>query len=103
MVVGFPNGEVIRSPWVVKETSWCLELNEHFPLDQAEIELHENGDKIYRWKDGRNCGRGLPLGQSFASSGSARCSLHDEDHSGTRLHSFPGLCHVRSGTPLEWL
>ena len=31
------------------------------------------------------------FGQSFASSGCRRCLLQDEDHSGSRPHSFPGL------------
>ena len=31
------------------------------------------------------------FGQTFASSGCRRCLLQDEDHSGSRPHSFPGL------------
>ena len=30
-----------------------------------------------------------------------RCLLQDEDHSGSRPHSFPGLRHMRSGTSPE--
>ena len=32
---------------------------------------------------------GDPFGQNFASSGCRRCLLQDEDHSGSRPHSFP--------------
>ena len=45
----------------------------------------------------KNCRVALP-GQSFVSSDSERCLLQDEDHSGRRPHSFPGLCRMRSGT-----
>ena len=38
-------------------------------------------------------------GQSFLSSGSARGLLQEEDH---YPHSFPGLCHMRSGTSPQW-
>ena len=48
-----------------------------------------------------DCGGHL-LGQSFASCGCGRCLLQDEDHSGSRPHSFPGSCHMRFGTYLEW-
>ena len=44
---------------------------------------------------------GPPLGQSFVLSGSEVCSLQDEDHSGSRPHSFTGLCRMRSGTSSE--
>ena len=43
------------------------------------------------------CGGHL-LGQSFASSGCGRSQHQDEDHSGSRPHSFPGLCQMRSET-----
>ena len=45
--------------------------------------------------------RGHLLGQSFASSGCGRCLLQDEDHSGSRPHSFPGLYSMHSGTSPE--
>ena len=35
------------------------------------------------------------------SSGFGRCLLQDEDQSGSRPHSFPGLFHMRSGTSPE--
>ena len=35
--------------------------------------------------------RGLLLDQRFVSSGCGRCPLQDEDHSGNRPYSFPGL------------
>ena len=41
------------------------------------------------------------LGQNFASSGCGKCLLRDEDHSGSRLHSFPGSCYLYSGTSPE--
>ena len=44
---------------------------------------------------------GHHLGQVFVSSGSGRRLLQDEDHSGSRHHSFPGLCHMRSETSPE--
>ena len=47
------------------------------------------------------CHGGL-LGQSFVSSGRGRGPLQDEDHSGSRLRSFPGLCLMRSGIAPEW-
>ena len=47
------------------------------------------------------CCRGHLLGQSFVSSGWGRCLLQDEDHSGSRPHSFPGSCYMRSGTSAE--
>ena len=37
------------------------------------------------------CCHGDLFGQSFASSGCRRRLLQDEDHSGSRPHSFPGL------------
>ena len=47
------------------------------------------------------CCHGHLLGQSFVSSDSERCLLQVEDHSGSRSHSFPGLCYMRSGTSPE--
>ena len=41
--------------------------------------------------------RGLLLGQCFMSSGRGRDLLQDEDHSGSRPHSFPGYYLMRSG------
>ena len=41
--------------------------------------------------------RGLLLGQCFLSSGRGRDLLQDEDHSGSRPHSFPGYYLMRSG------
>ena len=40
-------------------------------------------------------------GQSFVSPDSEICLLQDEDHSGSRLHSFLGLHRMRSGTSPE--
>ena len=37
------------------------------------------------------------LGQSFVWSGCGRCLLQDEDHSGSRPHSFPGFPRLCSG------
>ena len=45
--------------------------------------------------------RGQPLGQSCAQSGSERCPPQNEDHSGSRPHSFPGLYPMRSGMSPE--
>ena len=45
--------------------------------------------------------RGLLLGQSFVLSDSERCLLKTEDQFGSRPYSFPGLCHMRSGTSPE--
>ena len=45
--------------------------------------------------------RGHLPGLSLVLSGSARGSLQDEDHSGSRLHLFPGLYHMRSETSPE--
>ena len=47
-----------------------------------------------------NC-RKHHLGQNSALSDSERRSLQDEDHSGSRPHSFLGLCHMRSGMSSE--
>ena len=41
------------------------------------------------------------LGQSFAPSGCGRCPLQDEDYSGSRPHSFPGLYRMCFGTSPE--
>ena len=41
--------------------------------------------------------RGHLLGQSFVSSDRGRGPLQDEDHSGSRPLSFPGLYLMRSG------
>ena len=38
-----------------------------------------------------------PLGRCFLSSGHGRGLLQDEDHSGSRPHSFPGYYLMRSG------
>ena len=46
--------------------------------------------------------RGHLLGQSFALSGCGGGPLQDEDHSGSRPHSFPGLNSMRSGSAPEW-
>ena len=46
--------------------------------------------------------RGHLLGQSFESSDRGRGPLQDEDHSGSRPHSFPGLYLMRSGRDPEW-
>ena len=43
------------------------------------------------------CRVALP-GQSFVSYDSGRSLLQDEDHSGSRPHSFRGLCSMRSRT-----
>ena len=37
------------------------------------------------------------LGQSFCVAGCRRCLLQDEDHSGSRPHSFPGFPRLCSG------
>ena len=47
----------------------------------------------YSPTDYRRC---LPLGQTFASSGCGRCLFQDEDHSGSRPHSFLALRYMRS-------
>ena len=36
------------------------------------------------------------------SSGRGRGLLRDEDHSGSRPPSFPGLCLMRAGMAPEW-
>ena len=41
------------------------------------------------------------MGQSFVYSDSERRLLHDEDHSGSRPHSLPGLSQVGSGISPE--
>ena len=46
--------------------------------------------------------RGVLLGQSFVSSGRGRGLLQDEDHSGSRPRSFPGLRLMRAGMAPEW-
>ena len=46
--------------------------------------------------------RGHLLGQNFVSSDRGRGPLQDEDHSGSRPHSFPGLYLMRSGCAPEW-
>ena len=46
--------------------------------------------------------RGGLLGQSFAPSGCGRSLLKDENHSGSRPHSFLGLYSMRSGRTPEW-
>ena len=48
------------------------------------------------------CGGHL-LGQSFASSHRGRGPLQDEDNTGSRPHSFPGLYLVGSERPPDWL
>ena len=45
---------------------------------------------------------GRLLGQSFVSSDRGRGPLQDEDHPGSRPHSFPGLYLMRSGRAPEW-
>ena len=47
--------------------------------------------------------RGLFLSLSFALSGCGKGPLQDEDHFGSRLHSFPGLYSIGSERPPEWL
>ena len=49
-----------------------------------------------------NICRGHILGQNFVSSDCGRGPLQDEDHSGSRPHSFPGLYLMRSGRAPEW-
>ena len=44
----------------------------------------------------RSCHDSL-LGLSFVYSGRGRCLLQDEDHSGSRHHSFPGFPRLCSG------
>ena len=46
--------------------------------------------------------RGHLLGHSFVSSECGRGPLQDEDHSGSRPHSFPGLYLMRCGRAPEW-
>ena len=41
------------------------------------------------------------LDQTFALSGCERSFLQDDDHSGSRPHSFPGLLHMHSGKSRE--
>ena len=43
------------------------------------------------------------LCQCFVPSDRERDLLQDEDHSGSRPHSFPGLYLMRSGWTPEWL
>ena len=45
--------------------------------------------------------RGRLQGQGCLQSGFERCLLQDEDHSGSRPHSFLGLSHMHSRTSLE--
>ena len=47
--------------------------------------------------------RDLLLSQRFVSTGRGRDPLQDEDHSGSRPHSFPGYYLMRSGWAPEWL
>ena len=56
--------------------------------------------KLFAFLQYCSCGGHL-LGRSFVSSGSGRRLLQREDHSGSRPQSFPGYCHMRSGTPPE--
>ena len=42
------------------------------------------------------------LCQGFVPSDRGRDLLQDEDHSGSRPHSFPGLYLMRSGWAPEW-
>ena len=71
--------------WLVERSFFC------FPEDVLEE---------HKWlpRELLSPCRGHLLGQSFASSGCGRCLLQDENHSGRRPHSFPGLCQMRSGT-----
>ena len=66
-------------------------LSFYFVDDEPGMSLSSGSDSC----------RGHFLGQSSASPGFGRCLLQDEDHSGSRPHSFPGLPSIRSGTSPE--
>ena len=84
--------------------SCMMMIYEDMKVIENSIEVHGNMQAIKRhtmvWFHASHtlyhsmaivwCHGGL-LGQSFASSGCRRCLHQDEDHSGSRPHSFPGL------------
>ena len=53
---------------------------------------HHNHEKLQK----STC-RDPPLGQRFLATGRGKDPLQDEDHSGSRPHSFPGYFLVHSG------
>ena len=82
-----------------------LILATHAYFNTFIFSFHYAHSKGYIWSFNQSqldyC-RGHLLGSSFLSSGSARGPLQDEDHHGSHPHSFPPLCHMRSGTSPEW-
>ena len=75
------------------------------------MDVHKNKTKVQYERDifcfitnaacDGNC-RDRLLGQSFVPSDRRRDPLQDEDHSGSRPHSFPGYYLMRSGRAPEW-
>ena len=121
---------VFEFQWLVAKSSWqlrhcssqflinnCSSQNNNvfFPkrLPQSRIHwLHWWFTNVVikqtvHWRDNdvtsiQHC-RGRLLGQRFVPTGCGRDPLQDEDHSGSRPHSFPGYFSIRSGWAPEWL
>ena len=70
-------------------------------MEVTDFSAHRNGPRCCVADLDSACHGHLP-GQNFVSSGYGRGLLQDEDHSGSRPHSFPGLYSMRSGTSPEW-
>ena len=76
----------------------CLQVI-YFLQDLARFLQKPYFLQVFFLQEMSNCfSRAQLLGQCFSSSGSRRSLLQDEDHSGSRPHSFTGLCQLHSGT-----
>ena len=64
--------------------------------------IHDEAKQQFLSKNYHSICQGDIFGQNFPSSGCRRRLLQDDDHSGSRPHSFPGLYKMRSGTSPEW-
>ena len=78
---------------VRKHSSRCY--SNSLILDSVDLKV------AYHKKIWHRC-HGVLLGQSFVSSGRGRGPFQDEDHSGSRPRSFPGLNLMRAGMAPEW-
>ena len=64
--------------------------------------LNQRHESVLLTENGSTHYRAFLLGQSFVSSDRGKGPPQDEDHSGSRPHSFPGLYLMRSGRAPEW-
>ena len=71
--------------------------------DPLYLKMNEAHYRVLKLKRVSICFcRGHLLGQSFESPDHGRGPLQDENHSGSRPHSLPGLYLMHSGRAPEW-